>query len=191
MAKAIPALVLVFRIFTLVACVVSGLLLALDNFTDDGEKVRFYDFISFRYVLCAAAIGAAYSLLQLPFNIYYTCTNKRLIRNGCMPNFDFYSDKVVTLVLASGVGAGFAAAFELKKAFKLLLAVIAFAQLAAQSADYDVDNSSTSVQDPSKYNHFFDMAIISSGILLVGAVCMAVVSILTSITRTSNSGFFG
>lgn len=51
MAKAIPALVLVFRIFTLVACVVSGLLLALDNFTDDGEKVRFYDFISFRYVL--------------------------------------------------------------------------------------------------------------------------------------------
>ncbi|KAM5570315.1 CASP-like protein 4D1 [Rosa sericea] len=181
MSKAIPALVLVFRILTLAACVASGLVLVLDKFKDeDGDKLHFYDIITFRYVLSAAAIGATYSLLQLPFNIYYACTNKRLIRNRCMPEFDFYSDKVVTLVLASGVGAGFAAGFELKKFFKLLLQV---ASLGIDDNNFD--------QELAKFNDFFEKAIISSGILLVGAVCMAVVSILTSITRTSNSGFFG
>jgi len=184
MSKAIPALVLVFRIFTLAACVGSGLVLVLDTVTDsDGEKSHSYDIMAFRYVLSAAAIGAAYSTIQLPFNIYYARTNKRLIRHGCMPKFDFYSDKVVTLVLASGVGAGFAAAVELRKAFKLLLTVIALSQLAT-------GDDSTSVPDIGEFNDFFEKAIISSGILLVATVCMAVVSILTSITRTSNSGFF-
>lgn len=47
-----------------------------------------------RYVLAAAAGGMAYGLLQLPFSIYYACTEKRLIRNGFLPEFDFYGDKV-------------------------------------------------------------------------------------------------
>lgn len=54
-----------------------------------------------RFVLATAAIGAAYTLIQLPFDIYYACTRKRLIRNGCMPEFDFYADKVrkITLII--------------------------------------------------------------------------------------------
>lgn len=131
-------------------------------------------------MLSAAAIGAAYNLIQLPCNIYYACTKKRLIRNQCMPQFDFYADKVVSLVLASGVGAGFGVGFEFKSFFKLLLPLLAL--LGA------LDNLG---EEQTKNNDFFEKAIIATGILLVGAVCMAVVSVLTSITRTSNSGFFG
>ncbi|XP_050123215.1 CASP-like protein 4D1 isoform X2 [Malus sylvestris] len=93
-SKAIPNSILVLRIFTLLSLVGSGVLLVLDNFTlEDGTETHFYDILSFRFMLSTAAIGAAYTLFQLPFGIYYALTEKRLIRNECMPQFDFYGDK--------------------------------------------------------------------------------------------------
>lgn len=50
MSKAIPNAILVLRIFTLAACVASGVFLILDNFTVDGDKTRFQDIIAFRYI---------------------------------------------------------------------------------------------------------------------------------------------
>lgn len=47
-----------------------------------------------RFVLAAGVIGCAYTLLQLPFTMYHVCKEKRMIRNGCLPEFDFYGDKV-------------------------------------------------------------------------------------------------
>ncbi|KAM1740544.1 hypothetical protein COP1_015994 [Malus domestica] len=96
-SKAIPNSILVLRIITLLSLVGSGVLLVLDNFTlEDGTETHFYDILSFRFMLSTAAIGAAYTLFQLPFGIYYALTEKRLIRNECMPQFDFYGDKVRT-----------------------------------------------------------------------------------------------
>jgi hypothetical protein len=46
-----------------------------------------------RYVLSIASIGAFYTLLQLPFAIYYATKGERL--NGCFLDFDFYGDKVL------------------------------------------------------------------------------------------------
>ena len=37
---------------------------------------------------------------------------------------------------------------------------------------------------------FYDRGNIAAGVLLVGTVCMAVVSMLSSIDRTSSRGFF-
>ncbi|PRQ15834.1 hypothetical protein RchiOBHm_Chr7g0177731 [Rosa chinensis] len=173
-SEAIPCAVLVFRIFTLAACVASGWLLVLDHFTISNQKLRFQDLVTFRYVLSAAVIGAAYSILQLPFNIYYASTQKRLIRNGCMPEFDFFADKVVSLILSSAVGAGFGAGVELKKFIEALLPLLGLDNLR---------------EAQTKNDDFYEKAIVATGILLVGAVCMAVVSILTSIARTP--GFFG
>jgi hypothetical protein len=48
-----------------------------------------------RYVVAIAAIGAVYTLLQLPLAIYYAIKGKRL--NGCFPEFDFYGDKVIKI----------------------------------------------------------------------------------------------
>lgn len=48
-----------------------------------------------RYVLAVATIAAAYGIVQLPFAIYYYVHQKRLIRDGYLPDFDFYGDKVL------------------------------------------------------------------------------------------------
>jgi len=39
-------------------------------------------------------IGAAYTLLQLPFALYYALTEKRLIKVDILPELDLYGDKV-------------------------------------------------------------------------------------------------
>ncbi|PQM39267.1 CASP-like protein 4D1 [Prunus yedoensis var. nudiflora] len=118
-SKAIPASILVLRIVTLLALVASVVVLV--------RIILSTVFVDLLFVLATAAIGAAYTLIQLPFDIYYACTRKRLIRNGCMAEFDFYADKLVSLVLASGVGAGFCVGFEFKRVlndlFLLLLAL--------------------------------------------------------------------
>ncbi|KAM1740543.1 hypothetical protein COP1_015994 [Malus domestica] len=128
-SKAIPNSILVLRIITLLSLVGSGVLLVLDNFTlEDGTETHFYDILSFRFMLSTAAIGAAYTLFQLPF------------------------------VLAAPGGF----------------------------PESELDEAQ------SKNSSFFDKAIIATGILLFGAVCMSVVSVLSSIiTRTSNRGYFG
>ncbi|XP_008240423.1 PREDICTED: CASP-like protein 4D1 [Prunus mume] len=174
-SKAIPASILVLRIVTLLALVASVVVLVTDHFTlQDGP-------VQTGFVLATAAIGAAYTLIQLPFDIYYACAQKRLIRNECMPEFDFYADKLVSLVLASGVGAGFGVGFEFKRVLNDL-----FLLLLAQGEDpVSLD------EEQSKDNAFFNRANIATGVLLVGAICMAVISVLSSINRTSNRGFFG
>ncbi|XP_068307613.1 CASP-like protein 4D1 [Pyrus communis] len=182
-SKAIPNSILVLRIFTLLSLVGSGVLLVLDNFTlEDGTETHFYDILSFRFILSTAAIGAAYTLFQLPFGIYYALTEKRLIRNECMPQFDFYGDNLVSLLLASGVGAGFGVGFDFKKFLKFIFPVLAALGGFPES---ELDEAQ------SKNSSFFDKEIIATGILLFGAVCMSVVSVLSSITRTSNRGYFG
>ncbi|GMY23999.1 CASP-like protein, partial [Fagus crenata] len=93
----------------------------------------------------------------LPFAMHYACTEKRLIRDGCLPEFDFYGDKIISLLLATGVGAGFAISCELNRFF---------------------------------HARFFDKGNIAAGFLLGATVCMAVVSVLSSIDRSTSRGFF-
>ncbi|KAM1537253.1 hypothetical protein ACFX1S_016154 [Malus domestica] len=185
-SKAIPNSILVLRIFTLLSLVGSGVLLVLDNFTlEDGTETHFYDILSFRFMLSTAAIGAAYTLFQLPFGIYYALTEKRLIRNECMPQLTWKYVRVhalVSLLLPSGVGAGFGVGFDFKKFLKFIFPVLAAPGGFPES---ELDEAQ------SKNSSFFDKAIIATGILLFGAVCMSVVSVLSSITRTSNRGYFG
>ncbi|XP_024023542.1 CASP-like protein 4D1 [Morus notabilis] len=136
-----------------------------------------------RYVLATAAVGAAYLILQLPFAIYYGCTEKRLIGGTLLPQFDFYADKVVSLLLASGAGAGFAVSIELKKVLPDAFdAIIAIAQ-ASGKADL-IEFADLFQQEKSKTPGFFNRGIIASGVLLGGCVLMAIVSVLTSINRS-------
>ncbi|KAM2456225.1 hypothetical protein TB1_015212 [Malus domestica] len=178
-SKAIPNSILVLRIFTLLSLVGSGVLLVLDNFTlEDGTETHFYDILSFRFMLSTAAIGAAYTLFQLPFGIYYALTEKRLIRNECMPQFDFYGDKIDMEIRTCACIGELASTFGCGSWFWLLAAPGGFPESELDEAQ-------------SKNSSFFDKAIIATGILLFGAVCMSVVSVLSSITRTSNRGYFG
>ncbi|XP_010025962.2 CASP-like protein 4D1 [Eucalyptus grandis] len=169
---------LVFRIFGLLALAGSVALMAPNHFTDSGGvETTFKDVIAYRYVLATAVIGAAYILVQLPFAIYYACTKKRMIRNGCLPEFDFYGDKLISLILATGVGAGFAISFELKRYI---------------DDDLIEFHIPLSEDDKSKSIKFLNWGIISAGLLALGLVCMVIVSVLSSINRNSSTrgGFF-
>ncbi|KAK4395530.1 CASP-like protein 4D1 [Sesamum angolense] len=159
--------VLFLRVFTLLALAASVVLMGINNFTEDGVKTRFTDLIAYRYVFGTGAIGFLYTLIQIPFTVYNVVKEKRLIRNGFLQEFDFYADKVMAFLLASGVGVGFGVSFELKRVLGDVLG--------------------------RKSKKFLDMGSISAGILLVGFVSMALLCIISSNRRSSSSpikGFF-
>ncbi|KAK6148003.1 hypothetical protein DH2020_018915 [Rehmannia glutinosa] len=166
-SPAVLKTVLSLRIFTLLALAASVVLMGLNNFKDDdGSKTKFTDLIAYRYVFASGVIGFLYTLIQIPFAIYNVIKEKRWIRNGFLQEFDFYGDKVMAFLLASGVGVGFGVTFELKRAFD------------------EVFND--------KAKKFLDMGNISTGLLLVGFVFMALLTILSSNRHSSSAknGFF-
>lgn len=149
-------------------------------------------------------IGGAYCILQLPFAIYYAVKQKRLIRNGFLPEFDFYGDKVlnflifvfyilknlikiilntkscvklqvICVLLGTGVGVGFGVCLEFKKFF-----------------DDIFDSVGTPKSDPTRktYDKFFVRGIVASAILLVACLSMIIVSLISSINRNRSKGIF-
>ncbi|XP_059455179.1 CASP-like protein 4D1 [Corylus avellana] len=154
--RCIPISSLVLRILTLAKLLSSIALFVTDKINlglDDDSKATFKDIFAYRYVVAIAATGAVYTLFQLPFAIYYATKGKRL--NGCFPEFDFYGDKLISLLLATAVGAGFAVLVEFNRTVDGLV------------------------------GDFFDKAIIATGVLLGATICMVVVSVLSFISRAS------
>ncbi|KAH6820721.1 hypothetical protein C2S53_003416 [Perilla frutescens var. hirtella] len=157
--------VLFLRILTLLTLAASAVLMGLNNITnDDGSKIKFTDLIAYRYVFAVGAIGFVYTLIQLPFAIYNVLQEKRLIRNACLPEFDYFGDKVMALLLASGVGVGFGVTFEFKRAFDSVFS-----------------------DEAKKY---LNRANISTGILLAGTVFMALLLAFSSNRRSPKKGMF-
>ncbi|KAL6899259.1 hypothetical protein ACP4OV_005917 [Aristida adscensionis] len=64
---------------------------------------------SYSYAVAAAVFGMAGSLLQILVPVYLFCTGKRRMLSILILNISMYTDIVVTVALASGVGAGFGA----------------------------------------------------------------------------------
>ncbi|OAY32204.1 CASP-like protein 4D1 [Manihot esculenta] len=183
----ISASTLALRILTLlalVACVAlfivnsASVTVVIEDLTLSNEptKITFKDYIAYRFVVSTAVIGTAYTMLQLPFALNYACTGKRMMQ--CLPEFDFYGDKVISFLLATGVGAGFGVSFELKSFAKDLFKAI------EDPTVPDIQESKAS------YSRFFNRGIIASAVLSVGFLCMATISVLSSINRTGKKGFF-
>ncbi|KAF7822089.1 CASP-like protein 4D1 [Senna tora] len=176
--KSIANSMLVLRIFALAASIATMALMITNNvkFEDDGTKWRFQDVMAFRYVVAVAGISVAYGALQLPFAVHYAVHHKRLIGNGCFPDFDFYADKVISLLLATGVGAGIGVSYEFKKLFE-----DAFKETGVPKSD----------PFRSTVNKFYDRGIIASAILALAFLCMAIVSVISSLNRNRSKGIFG
>ncbi|KAF2305708.1 hypothetical protein P3X46_032813 [Hevea brasiliensis] len=168
----------ILRLLTLGALVASIVVLVTNKFTSvNGGKTSFKDIIAYRYVLATACVGSLYMTIQIPFGVYYSFKGKRLIRNDFLPNLDFFGDKIVAFLLATGVGAGFAVSFELKRIVKEVLRKFAASPLIQEQE--------------SKSLKFLDRANIATGLLFLGFFCVAILSVLSSINRTSSSkGFF-
>ncbi|KAI3455094.1 hypothetical protein Pfo_011757 [Paulownia fortunei] len=166
-SPAVLKTVLVLRIFTLLALAASVVLMGLNNYKDDdGSKTKFTDLIAYRYVFAVGAVGFLYTLIQIPFAIYNVVQEKRWMRNSCLQEFDFCGDKVMAFLLASGVGVGFGVTFELKRAFDEVFS--------------------------DKAKKFLDMGNISTGLLLVGFVFMAILTRFSSnrLSSSAKKGFF-
>ncbi|KAF5445577.1 hypothetical protein F2P56_034621 [Juglans regia] len=163
--KVIAISSLILRILTLASIIASIVLLVTDKAIFEGVQFgSFKDLITYRYVLSIASISGAYTVLQLPFAVYYASTGKRLIRNGYLPEFDFFGDKMISLLLATAVGAGFAVTIEIERS------------------------------PGSGFKNFYTRANVATGVLLIGTVCMVLVSVLSSInyrTQSKSSGIFG
>ncbi|TMW80611.1 hypothetical protein EJD97_017785, partial [Solanum chilense] len=101
-SKSIINSILALRIFTLLFCAASLVLIIL-TMLRGSIKSEFRGIKSYRYVLGAAVGGILHSLIQLPFAMYHAVKEKRLIRGKFLPMFDFYGDKVIAFLLASGV----------------------------------------------------------------------------------------
>lgn len=85
---------------------------------------------------------------------------------------------MISFLLATGVGAGFGVSFELKSFAKDLFKAI------EDPTVPDIQESKAS------YSRFFNRGIIASAVLSVGFLCMATISVLSSINRTGKKGFF-
>ncbi|XVE63966.1 hypothetical protein DITRI_Ditri07aG0063000 [Diplodiscus trichospermus] len=164
------------RILAVLLAAGCATVLILDKATDlDGSKVTFKVVIGYRYVLATAVVAAAYCLLQLPFALYYACTEKRLIRGDFLPSLDFYGDKVIAFLLATGVGAGFLVTADLKNFVGDVL---------QQLFGEDLEDT--------PFESFFNKGYLATGLLAGAFLCMAVLSIFSSLLRASSGsrGFF-
>lgn len=86
-------------------------------------------------------------------------------------------DQIIALLLGTGVGAGFAVSFELKK--QLHDFINALVSLVGQGTE-------PTDEFESKLDKFLDRANIATGILFLAFLCMAILSILSSISRTTS-----
>ncbi|KAF6987710.1 hypothetical protein CFC21_005330 [Triticum aestivum] len=68
-----------------------------------------YKLQSYTYVVASAVVGTAGSVLQIPVAMYLLCKSKRAIPSAMILDISMHADIVISIVLASGVGAGFGA----------------------------------------------------------------------------------
>ncbi|XP_018810681.1 CASP-like protein 4D1 [Juglans regia] len=149
---------LILRVFSFVLLLISLIVLAVNSGTMESDvgtlKIHFNDVYAYRYMLAAIVIGFAYSLMQLAFSVF-----RLLMANGCLGGdcgvlLDFYGDKVVSYVLATGAAAGFGVTTDLKRVFEI--------------AGLDFGDK------------FYQMANASASLLFLAFVCTAICSVLSS-----------
>uniref|UniRef100_A0ACD5ZEV7 Uncharacterized protein n=1 Tax=Avena sativa TaxID=4498 RepID=A0ACD5ZEV7_AVESA len=69
----------------------------------------FYKLQTYPYVVASGMLGVAGSVLQIPVAIYLMCKSKRMATSPMILDISMGADMVVSLVLTSGVSAGFGA----------------------------------------------------------------------------------
>ncbi|KAI8030203.1 CASP-like protein 4D1 [Camellia lanceoleosa] len=152
-----PVVTLMLRVLTFIFLLISLIILATNNTILSTNiatiKIRFSDVYAYKYMLFTILIGLAYTLLQTLFTIYQMSTGNRL-GGDCLCQFDFYADKLMSYILATGAAAGFGATIDLKSVLE---------------------------GNGSGLDHFFNKGNAAASLLLLGFLCTAVLSILSSL----------
>ncbi|KAL7147971.1 hypothetical protein ABFS83_06G146900 [Erythranthe nasuta] len=113
-----PVVALIIRVITLISLVICLIIISTNSATTYTDflaiKVKSTDFYAYRYMLASAVIGLAYTLLQTAFAIFHATTGNRLGGDG-FALVDFFGDKALSYILATGAAAGFGLAVDLKR----------------------------------------------------------------------------
>ncbi|KAL8159623.1 hypothetical protein V2J09_001160 [Rumex salicifolius] len=115
-----PIRIIVTRSYTILVLIISLVLLLTMKgsvkVVEEGKKnksIELWSLASQRYVVMAIIIGSASNILQLGLVIYFMITGKDMAVNNYKIFFDYYADKVLSLLLAAGVGAQLASTFDI------------------------------------------------------------------------------
>ncbi|KAM3400127.1 hypothetical protein ACQJBY_005176 [Aegilops geniculata] len=93
----------------MVAVLLMSVRFVLSNYVHWDHTQGIYKLQSYTYVVASAVVGAAGSVLQIPVAMYLLCKSKRAIPSAMILDISMHTDIVISVVLASGVGAGFGA----------------------------------------------------------------------------------
>lgn len=149
---------LLLKVLNFVLLLISLIVLATNTATVYTEvqtlKIRFNDVYAYRYMFATNVIGFAYTLLQIAFSIFHIIMGKSLISGDGGVLLDFYGDKVLSYLLATGAAAGFGVTKDLKAAF--------------DAFGLAVDKS------------FYEKAYASASLLLLAFVSTAILSVISS-----------
>ncbi|KAL3500041.1 hypothetical protein ACH5RR_039134 [Cinchona calisaya] len=152
----VPIITLAARVATFASLVVTVVILQMNKLTlNNGYRVTYNNpFHSYRYMFYISILGMAYSLIQIPFAVYYLRAKKRLIESHYLLHVDFYGDKIMSLLLGAGVGAAFGATRDLNKGVKW--------------------------SEP-KINDFFDLSYVAALFIFIGCLGCTISSIFSSL----------
>ncbi|CAK9312328.1 unnamed protein product [Citrullus colocynthis] len=172
--KVVALIVVGLRIFIFLCLLIALVVIATDKLAlIDGFKATFNDVQGYRYVLSVTIIGLAHTILQLGFSIYHVITQNIPFWNG-LPLFNYYADQVITWVLATAVGAGFAVTAELKR--------FVDSRIDRELGDYGFFSPQVDEQK-SLIDEFFDKAYIATAILFLAFLSMATLLLLSPFNR--------
>ena len=137
-----------------------------------GEKIKYSDIKAYRYVLAASIVVSAYSLIKIPFELYYAVTGRHSSHRKFLGRVDFVIDKLLSFYMASGVGVGYGVSTELKRYLN------GFVDTIETTAGID-----TFEELRTKSITFFDRGYLATHPLLAGLGTMTILTIVTSIWR--------
>ncbi|XP_049354816.1 CASP-like protein PIMP1 [Solanum verrucosum] len=156
---------LVMRLITFSCLLVSLIVIAtnsFDTFNIYGLPIRVdsTDIHVYRYMISADVIGMAYTLLLIVL-IFFQVKSGSPIDSG-LAYFEFYGDKIILFLLATGAAAGLGLTVEYNRI-------------------KDNDETTQNIQN------FINIANASASVLLLGSISSAISSIISSLNLPKRS----
>ncbi|TVU24751.1 hypothetical protein EJB05_27205, partial [Eragrostis curvula] len=118
--SALSLVALLLRVKTLLLLVAALIIIATDKIygpykdVADPPNFTFRDFYAYRYLLSAAVIGCAYTLLMIPFAAIHVAQGRRVGRTGAA-TFFILTDVVFAILIATGAAAGLGLTVEIQR----------------------------------------------------------------------------
>ncbi|KAK9063826.1 hypothetical protein SSX86_017698 [Deinandra increscens subsp. villosa] len=171
-ASKLPAASLTLRVTTFVTLSISIGLLRSNSVTyEAGPFSETFDFKAvqtYQYVFFGMVVGLFYTMLQIPFALYFFFRKKPLINHRGFLMFEFYADKVCMVLLATALGSLFGATVQTNAGAQKV------DRLERLGGVYDAKSYR------SKMREYCMIADISAVFLLIGCFCSFISSVISS-----------